>query len=383
MSIEIANRLAEPDIIAHERPIAAKNQTCSAAGDRPARVLVVCSRYSLPYRVLRCAAAAGATVYAMGNPESRSLRLSRFTAGFIEAASPIDGESTAELAQEINKAASEHGIDMVMAAGHLATRSLVMARERINAPCFPMPDAAHFEMLNNKWAFTRHCQAQGVACPESWFFPDAAALFSALERGQLTPPLVAKPLDLDGGHGVETLTASNWQATLAEIDYAPIIVQRLIEGEDIGAAAFYREGRMENFITQHYRRGVYQAFADPLIRDAVDRILRPLGTNGVFNFDMRREPDGKVYFLECNPRFFFKVGLAMEAGFNFVAFGIGSTPGVPATPRETATVRRPAAAILRALGSARIDRNDLTMMRRLWADPLPYIRECLRIDWDQ
>jgi hypothetical protein len=383
MSIEIASRLAEPNIAQHEPPVAAKHRTYSAVNDRPIRLLVVCSHYSLPYRVLQCAATAGASVYAIGNPNSRSLRLSRYTARYIETACPIDGKSAPLLAQEINKAVADHDIDMVMAAGHLATRSLVMVRGQIDAPCFPMPEAEHFEMLNNKWAFTRYCQALGVTCPESWFFADAAALFHRLERGELAPPLVAKPLDLDGGHGVKILTTANWQKVLGEIDYAPIIAQRLIEGEDIGAAAFCRDGRMENFIVQRYQRGVYQAFSDPTIRDAIDRILLPLATNGVFNFDMRRDRDGKVYLLECNPRFFFKVGLAMAAGFNFVAFGIDRANGAPTMPRKTTTVRRPAAAVLRALSCARIDRSDIQMMRRLWADPLPYIRESLRIDWDE
>ena len=387
MLMEITSRLAEPDIVQpdnrRKRSMTAAYRAYLSVRDRPARLLVVCSRYSLPYRVLRCAAAVGATVYAMGNPGSRSLRLSRYAAAFIEAANPIDGEGAPLLAQEINKAVADNDIDMVMAAGHLATRSLVMVREQIDVPCFPMPEAEHFEMLNNKWAFTRHCQAQGVTCPESWLFPDAATLFRSLERGQLAPPLVAKPLDLDGGHGVKILTTSNWQESLAGIDYAPIIAQRLIEGEDIGAAAFCRDGRMENVIAHRYQRGVYQAFADPLIQDAVGRILQPLGTNGVFNFDMRRDPDGKVFFLECNPRFFFKIGLAMETGFNFVAFGLDRANGAPAMPRKTATVRRPAAAILHALSRARIERSDLQMMRSLWADPLPYIRESLRIDWDE
>jgi biotin carboxylase len=388
MSIEIASRLAEPgisqpNIALHERPMAPKYRAYAAVSDRPVRLLIVCSRYSLPYRVLQCAAAAGASVYAMGNPDSRSLRLSRYTAGYIETTCPIDGKGAPLLAQVINQAVADHDIDMVMAAGHLATRSLVMVRSQIAAPCFPMPEAEHFEMLNNKWAFTRHCQALGVTCPESWFFADAAALFRRLERGELAPPLVAKPLDLDGGHGVKILTASNWQKAVGEIDYAPIIAQRLIEGEDIGASAFCRDGRMENFIVHRYGRGVYQAFADPAIRDAIDRVLQPLATSGVFNFDMRRDGDGKVYLLECNPRFFFKVSLAMEAGFNFVAFGINRAQDVPATPRRTTTVRLPAAAILRALGRARIDRSDLRVMRRLWADPLPYIRESLRIDWDE
>ena len=53
MSIEIANRLANPDIASHERPTAAKYRTYSAVNDRPIRLLVACSRYSLPLSVVR------------------------------------------------------------------------------------------------------------------------------------------------------------------------------------------------------------------------------------------------------------------------------------------------------------------------------------------
>ena len=33
-------------------------------------------------------------------------------------------------------------------------------------------------------------------------------------------------------------------------------------------------------------------------------------------------PDGAVHYLECNPRFFYKINLSMIAGVNFVAHGL-------------------------------------------------------------
>jgi len=136
-----------------------------------------------------------------------------------------------------------------------------------------------------------------------------------------------------------------------------------------------------SFLAHRYERGVYEAFPDPAIRDAIERILKPLATSGVFNFDMRRDAQGRVYFLECNPRFFFKIALAMEAGFNFVQCGLGRMSA--SAPSDTVTVRRPAAAILRAATTARLSKRDTAHWAHLWADPLPYLREMLGIDWDE
>jgi biotin carboxylase len=244
-----------------------------------------------------------------------------------------------------------------------------------------MPTPADFDTLNNKWSFSRHCLAQGVACPESWLFSGVRELRRWIVARRLPLPLIAKPLDWDGGHGVCLLPAEGWDKALGGIDYAPMIVQRWIDGDDIGAAAFCHEGHVASFLAHRYERGVYEAFPDPAIRDAIERILKPLATSGVFNFDMRRDAQGRVYFLECNPRFFFKIALAMEAGFNFVQCGLGRMSA--SAPSDTVTVRRPAAAILRAATTARLSKRDTAHWAHLWADPLPYLREMLGIDWDE
>jgi len=384
MSVEIVGRSAsaQPDKHSWQGSVASLKERPAAIA-LPARLLILCSRYSLPYRVLRCAAQGGAVVYAMGNRDSRSLRLSRYCQGFIETAHGVSGNLNVSLAADINAASERHGITMVLAAGHLAMRSLVLLRTRLKVPCFPMPAAQHFGLLNDKWSFYRHCLAQGVSCPESWLYSDVSELRTALEDRSLPLPLIVKPLDRDGGHGVCVLRQADWRDILARIDYAPLIAQQWIEGEDIGAAAYCRAGRIESFLLHRYHGGAYEARADSPTRQAVERILMPLGTDGVFNFDMRRDRAGKVHFLECNPRFFFKIGLAAEAGFNFVQFGLDPAATMPPTPERTVTVRRPAAALLHALTTAQLSWNDLAFAGRLWADPLPYIRETLRIDWDE
>jgi predicted ATP-grasp superfamily ATP-dependent carboligase len=380
MSLEVANRSTSVDASKGIWQDAA-GLTPSAARTRRMRLLLLCSRYSLPYRVLRCAAQAGADVFAMGNGESRSLRLSRYCRGFMETSHAVNGRRNLRLAADINEAAARHGIDMILAAGHLATRSLVMLGDAVAARRFPLPEARHFETLNNKWSFTRHCLAQGVSCPESWLFSSTRELRRWLARDQLPLPLVAKPLDRDGGRGVCHLDGA-WASALDQLDYAPLIVQRRIEGEDIGAAAYVRAGRIESFLAHRYAKGVYEAFPDPGIRESIDRLLRPLATNGVFNFDMRRDAAGRVHFLECNPRFFFKIGLAMRAGLNFVEAGLGTTL-ISAGPRAPVTVRRPAAALLYALRAGRLSREDMAFGAHLWADPLPFLRETFRLDWDE
>ena len=50
----------------------------NASGGGVRRVLLLASLYEMPYRILVCAAAAGAEVYVLGNAGARPLRLSRF-----------------------------------------------------------------------------------------------------------------------------------------------------------------------------------------------------------------------------------------------------------------------------------------------------------------
>jgi predicted ATP-grasp superfamily ATP-dependent carboligase len=345
-------------------------------------VLMVSSRFNLPYRVMRCAEASGANVYVLGNLGSHALRHSRYCKKFILRERAILGDHDKTLAEQINVCAGKYHIDMVLPAGPLPTRTLISIRHLLDVPCFPLPDLPQFDLLNNKWRFAKLCAELAVLCPRSLYFPDRNGLLNVLNRGLLLLPAIAKPLSEDGGHGVVKLELLNARTQIETIHYKPIIVQELIEGEDIGASAFCEHGEIKSFVAHSYGKGTYQTFHDPSIRSAVSRILSRVKADGVYNFDMMRATDGQIYYLECNPRFFYKINLSMAAGLNFVHCGLDPLADMPASVAHGTCVRKPWALALRLHKPWTITSQDLGLLAHLLSDPVPYLRESLRIDWD-
>jgi hypothetical protein len=354
----------------------------TARAKRP-RVLMVSALISMPYRVMRVAEAAGADIYVLGNAKSACLKYSRSCKKFVLTEIPITGEAEPRLTGEINRWIRWFGIDLVLAGDVQATRSLIAIRDTLAAPCFPMPTLPQFDQLNDKWFFTSLCGELGVPTPKSWYFADAAELRDAVDAGRIPLPAIAKPINHDGSLGVIKLGADDAAAKLAKIDYAPLIVQEFIEGRDIGASVYCERGEIKAFIAHELRRATYRSLDDGKILSALARVMGRMGVDGVFNFDMRLAPDGTVYYLECNPRFFFKINLSMLAGINFVAMGLAHAADLPAAPAPDAAVRLPKALAAAALLTPwKISRRDLAMLWYLWGDPISSAREALGIDWE-
>lgn len=358
------------------RPAAPK-----ANGASKPRVLLVAALFKLPYRVLRCAAEAGASVFVLGSGKAQGLRYSRYCEAFVDFNRPIDGRWDPELALEINRLARALSIELVAPADAPSTRSLLELSPLIDAPCFPMPDLATFDLLNDKWRFTQLCGELNILCPDSWLFDDAEQLRAHARGGDLPFPLIAKPLSQDGGAGCIEIANAGSLGKLDEVSYHPVIVQSFIPGADIGSSMFCRDGEVEAFLTHSYIDGVYKAHSEPRIYDEMSKVAQRLGLTGIFNFDMRLTDEGEVFFLECNPRVYYKMAMSMLAGVNFLALGFPWRHGI-----EAATVPSPVAlpfpkAMLRsALSPWRLDAAVWRVLSFLCADPAPFLRETLRLD---
>jgi hypothetical protein len=331
-------------------------------------VLMVCSLFSLPYRVMQCIAATGAVVQVLGSIGSRGLRYSRYCRSFLGYEGLITGERDPAFANQINRCVRDFGVDMVVPAGPAPTRALIASRDMIDAPCFPLPSLKQFDFLNDKWQFTNSCIAHGIACPPSTLFEDRAQVAEGFKRGLLTLPAIVKPLSEDGGRGVLRLDTSNAASQ--------------IERKDIGASVFCERGEIKSFIANRFSKGIYTTFHDPKVFAAFSRILGPMEVDGVYHFDMRLTPDKKIYFLECNPRFYFKISLSMIAGINFIHAGLQKGADVPYSVEPGTQVKRPWA-LAASLGQPwAITRRDVALLWSLLSDPIPFMRETLRIDWD-
>jgi hypothetical protein len=209
---------------------------------------------------------------------------------------------------------------------------------------------------------------------------DRHALAGAIASGALALPLIAKPLALDGSRGVVPLLGPDVAADLAEIRYAPVLVQNFIAGVDIGASAFCEQGELRAFVVHRLARAAYATFPHARVLDSVGRIVRETRYSGVCNFDMRLTPEGEVFFLECNPRFFYKMDLSMLAGVNFAAYGLDMA--LPDCLHSATRVRLPKAFLATLPTPWRLTRRDLRMLVHRYSDPISHLRELLRIDWE-
>lgn len=114
----------------------------------------------------------------------------------------------------------------------------------------------------------------------------------------------------------------------------------------------------------------------------MEKIARATAFDGLFNFDMRRAPDGRIYFLECNPRIYFKIEMSRLAGVDFIGMALGRSASVEPLFAAPTQVRLPKALLLSLLTPWKIEPQSWEALNRALSDPLPYIREELKLDED-
>jgi predicted ATP-grasp superfamily ATP-dependent carboligase len=370
---------AAPPVHAPDRGEAA-GLARAGRGAAPPNVLLICGLFGLPYRAMRCAQAAGARVHVLGNHGARGFKYSRYCESFSRLDRPLDGTFDAALADLINACTDRLRIDIVMAGDQPSARSLAGLKKLLRARCYPMPDLATFDLLNDKFEFYRLCSRLGILSPPTSLFDDAGAVAQAIEAKHLSTPLIAKPLSLDAARGVVRLDSATWKTALAAVRYEPVLVQAFIEGVDIGASAYCDRGEIRAFILHRLADATYTAFTDQGVLNAIQKIVADTLYSGVCNFDMRLAPDGKIYFLECNPRFFYKMDMSLIAGVNFVAHGL--YPDMERNFVSGPAVRLHKAMLAKLATPWRLTRRDFAMLAYRHLDPISYWRQCLHIDWE-
>ncbi|HEY2034536.1 MAG TPA: ATP-grasp domain-containing protein [Rhizomicrobium sp.] len=293
------------------------DRLASLAGSRPPRnILLLAQSFQAPYRVMRCAAAAGAKVFLFCNDEARSLALSRFCAGYRDFTFEPEPSPDAA-ATEIETFCRAHKIDMILPADAIATRLLARTRDLLTTPVFPIPDLATFDQLVTKDRFMEFCRANNIRHPEGHILANREALVAAIKNGCIKLPAILKPINRWGSVGVVKIDSDSALEIAAKIDYAPILVQDFVEGVDRSISIFARKGAVLKQVTYCYPDGAFTFQREPELARIVGDIAANLKLDGVFNFDARIDADGTVWLIECNPRFFFTMDAAMVAGANF------------------------------------------------------------------
>lgn len=291
---------------------------------RAGRALVLASSSRLPYRTLRCAADCFESVFVFGAAQAWPLRLSVACAGFMQA-NVREGSFGSLDSEAVNLACRRLRIDTVLPSDGETTRWLAVNRSSIAAQCYPVPSVEVFDTLDDKHAFTVLCGRLGVPVPPTVLISDAAQLAAALDRGVLELPAVVKPLQMWGSLGVAKLDHSNAASVVANIDYAPILVQDYVPGRDLSAFFACRGGEVRAAVIYEMTRNSVHFFHHQEVVALASRVIAHLAYDGVIGFDLRERADGTLFFLECNPRFWYRMDAARRVGLNFVALGCEGT----------------------------------------------------------
>jgi predicted ATP-grasp superfamily ATP-dependent carboligase len=372
---DIASRLAYQPATGATAPHAAP-EAAATTHARPAKALLLAATYALPYQVLRCARKVAGEVIVLGDLGSQALVLSRYCNRFIRSHRTITGQDDDGLVLEINALIRQHGISLILPGDAPSTRALIACRNRLHAPCYPLPDIGQFDALNDKWRFAQLCADLGLPHPRTRLFASAAAIeadIAAATAGE-AQGWVLKPLGLSGNQGIVRLNGQNAAQILANINYEPVLMQDFVPGQDLSATMFCRAGHIEAFAAHAMHRRIYSVVENAAACAAMQRLAHSLNLTGVFNFDFRLSPDGAMHILECNPRFSFRIALAMLAGLNFIDAGLRPAGNGPALTVPPGTqVRVPEALILSPKLWPKLNRRDIRTAAHMLADPIPLL----------
>src|SRR5947209_7091148 len=103
--------------------------------------LMIAFAFSLPYHLLRTAAAAGVRVHVLGSGASRGLRASRHCTSYHRSAATGNGATDHELILgEIRQLVRQQKIDVVFPSDDVSTRLLASIRDRLPVRTTPLPD---------------------------------------------------------------------------------------------------------------------------------------------------------------------------------------------------------------------------------------------------
>jgi len=331
---------------------------------RVVNLLVLANGFVAQYRVLRCAAALGADIYVAGSEYARPLALSRYCKSFQPFSFELEDESIA--AAQLDALAAQMQIDMILPGDFQTTLYLARIRGRLETDVFPMPDHDALEQLGTKDRFMAYCTERGLQHPKGQVFASRDALGGAVVRSDIRLPAMAKPVNRAGSIGVVRLDASNASSTEAALDYAPILVQDFIEGEDRSITIFCRDGKVEKQVVYHHPNDVFQFVEEPELAALAADIAQDLNLEGVINFDARIDSNGDVWLIECNPRFYFNMDVAMVAGLNFADLAASGRS------LEDQTIRIPQALLRDLLKLELPTSSDLKMLGHWLRDPLMF-----------
>lgn len=265
------------------------------------------------FQVMSCLASAGHDTVSVGPGRWSMTRLSRRCRGHWACPEAFTGDAIrARRALEI--LGRRRGVRMWVPADWPATQLLSdLAATDASAPFhFPVSAPERLARLHEKDRLAEWLLELGLPHPPTTrWHPDEAVSWAA--------PLVAKPRAGEGGVAVAVLrSAAEFAAHRARHpSVAAWLLQRYVPGADVDWSVVADRGQIVCGAVQRGGGGRIEFLDDPEVAELGAALVAGTGLHGVAHFDLRRGTDGRLYVIECNPRFWGSLMHAQWMGRNF------------------------------------------------------------------
>jgi hypothetical protein len=289
------------------------------------RAALICSNVDLGFVVLNALAANGIRPLLLcDRAAAREFRSSRLTSGVVFAGHLSHQQDM--VARTINECHRREPVDIVLASDVAGLICIHNIREHLLPPVYPMPGRDALDTLNDKWKFFRLVSALGLSTPRTLFFSSRQAIDPRIVEREIGFPAVIKPIDSWSAIGVR-IVASRRDVDTFLLDrsytFERVVVQQFIPGRDVGLGTFARHGEpaaISTFLCGP--RDATECVDLPEFASMATAIMRQTDYCGVANFDGRMSGDGRIWLLECNPRFFMRLRALRICGLDFIRFGL-------------------------------------------------------------
>lgn len=291
-------------------------------GSRSKHVLLVVSDPYIAVQLLRCLHQCKRKARVLDFSASPHLRWSRSCLDYSQAAVDEIRADGPRAAQFLAAMHAERAFGTAIAAGMDAT--LMLSRSMAYITRFDvqrMMTSDVLERLNDKWQFAGICRALLLPHPDTVL---VASADDQLPSWCDHEKAVLKPLTFSGGRGVCILdTTADVRRSIERLQASgelPCIVQRYVAGMDGVLGILAHNGTVVTATLHWYGEDRDSAVFcnEPTVLTIAQKIVAAENLTGIFEFDLRYDPNQRWWITECNPRYWASVGLASFSGINFV-----------------------------------------------------------------
>lgn len=266
----------------------------------------------------------------VSNKRSGVLRFSKLCSAYLE--SNLNGEDDDRFVDGVNRF-SEAMPDLVLIPADCDGAKITgRVRTRLKATIIPAAEPSMLDCFDSKWRFYQFCMEHGLNVPTTCFIGSKHDLVFASTALELGIPFVVKPVNESGSEGVHVVfSEEDYDREIRNNEayqFAPLIAQRYIQGTEVGLNLLSIQGKVAAIAIQqrdHPQHGGARIrfISNKYLESVAHTLPKESGYHGVMNIDARIEDGtGKVFLIECNPRFWRSLLASVWCGLNFVGESI-------------------------------------------------------------